>query len=130
LVDNFLLSQGKAKNVMFCSIFVTPRLCQVWQRLVKFGMIVDVLIGSAKDSSFLLNITYYQKVSDMVESNELREDTHKKSGFLSGRTTKVLPSLHQWLKKTTFFMCVFPNSLTKCANSLQKITTLSELAHF
>ena len=82
LVDNFLLSQGKANNIMFCSIFVSPRLCQVWQRLVKVGKIVVVLIGSAKDSSFLLNITYYQKVSDMVESNALREDTHKKSVFL------------------------------------------------
>ena len=24
----------------------------------------------------------------------IREETHKRSGFLSGRTTKVLPSLH------------------------------------
>ena len=40
----------------------------------------------------------------------LREDTHKKRGFFSGRTTKVLPSLHQWL----FFLSY---------NSLKRILT-------
>ena len=39
--------------------------------------------------------------------NTLREDTHKKSGLVSGRTTKVLPSLHQWLSGPCHFFFFF-----------------------
>ena len=38
-------------------------------------------------------------------SDHIREDTHKKV-FFSGRTTKVLPSLHQWLSGTCHFFLV------------------------
>ena len=79
----------------------------------------------------------------------LREDTYKKSGLFSGRNTKVLPSLHQWLsgpchiflfffslimaidnffflfplKKNTFYMCVFPKNASFFFDVLPKSTT-------
>ena len=37
----------------------------------------------------------------------LREDTHKKSVFFSGRTSKVLPSLHQWHSGQCNFLFCF-----------------------
>ena len=35
-----------------------------------------------------------------------REDAHKKKCFFSGRTIKVLPSLHQWLSGPSHFFYV------------------------
>ena len=45
----------------------------------------------------------------------LREDTHKKSVFFSGRTTKVLSSLHHWVSAPCHFFLFLPNLWAKTA---------------
>ena len=49
----------------------------------------------------------------MTNGYLFREDTHKKVFFFSGRTTKVLHSLHQWLGGPCHFFFFSYNSLKR-----------------
>ena len=43
------------------------------------------------------------RIARIIFKVPVREDTHKKSDFLSGRTTKDLPYLYQWLSGPCHF---------------------------
>ena len=46
---------------------------------------------------------FFSVLGMAIERFQVREDTHQKNFFFSGRTTKVLPSRHQWLSGPCHF---------------------------
>ena len=56
-----------------------------------------IIVTSNCETLFRFKVNDYSK---------LKEDTHKKS-FFSGRTTKLLPTLHQWLSGPYHFFFPF-----------------------
>ena len=82
-----------------------------------------VTLGNFFASSFTILSPHWQNLSSLLQSKMfkspqsvldkmqtriwIREDTHKKSGIFSGRTTKVLPSIHQWLSGPCHFFSFF-----------------------
>ena len=50
---------------------------------------------------------FFSVLGMAIERFQVREDTHKEKCFFSGRTTKVLPSLHYWLSGPCHFIFFF-----------------------
>ena len=74
----------------------------------------------------LLNLKKLRRFLHMTEykifliKSFLWEDTHKKCDIFSGRTTKVLPSLHQWPSDPCHFFIICLLSY----NSLKRFLTI------
>ena len=75
-----------------------------WTPIKKVNYLLKYFNGykeiTKEHENYILNKT---KCVPIAANMAIREDSHKKSVSFSGRTTKVLPSLHKWLSGPCHF---------------------------
>ena len=88
------------QNHLFEAFFVSKNIYLYILRK-KLSLLLTCLFKVTICKTCTLNVSGYL---DFKFPSPLREDTHKKNCFFfSGRTTKALPSLHQWLSGPCHF---------------------------